>query len=127
MHYIPLAYDEHEVSHSRIRSVKTRVFVFAQFSSYLNCRSPKYLFKKSEFFIDETRVGDRSDKPTDLEDVRFSHLASNLQTAYVEFNTVQDAEQWMNLTQVQTKRLDYSIILVSIDWRECRLHYHGRQ
>jgi len=59
----------------------------------------------------------------------FVFLATNLQTAYVEFNSIQDAEQWMNLTQVQTKKPKYSIILVSIYWWECRrlFDYNRRQ
>ncbi|CAF3303034.1 unnamed protein product [Rotaria socialis] len=37
-----------------------------------------------------------------LEEIRIIHRrdpATNLQTAYIEFNTVQEAEQWMTLTQ----------------------------
>lgn len=58
----------------------------------------------------------------------FVRLATNLQTAYIEFNTVQEAEQWMNLTQVQTKLSKTSIILVSIDWWDLSsLIYNRRQ
>jgi hypothetical protein len=59
--------------------------------------------------VQETRIIHRRDP------------ATNLQTAYIEFNTVQEAEQWMTLTQVQTKKPKYSITLVSIYWWECRL------
>jgi hypothetical protein len=44
-----------------------------------------------------------------------SFLATNLQTAYIEFNTVQEAEEWMTLTQVQTKNLNIpSFLFLSI-------------
>ena len=58
-------------------------------------------------------------------DTNFSYRfisVNNLQTAYIEFNTVEEAQQWMTLTQVQTKDLNSSIILVLyIYWWECSL------
>ncbi len=87
----------------------------------------KYQFRKLELFIVEIPVNKLIIISIIELSFLFSSLASNLQTAYIEFNTVQEAEQWMTLTQVQTKKPKYSIILVSIYWWECRLCFNGRQ
>jgi hypothetical protein len=82
----------------------------------------KYQFKKLASFIVEIPVnGEKKEISFLIINDFSSSLATNLQTAYIEFNTVQEAEQWMTLTQVQTKKPKYSITLVSIYWWECRL------
>lgn len=66
-----------------------------------------------------------------VQEIRMSHrrnTVTNLQTAYIEFNTVEEAQQWMTLTQVQTKDLNSSIILVLyLLVGMFSLHSHGWQ
>lgn len=137
MQNIPLTFDEHEVikffpilylclsSPVEIDCFLHKYMVqfthldLNYFSFYPNCQLLKCPFKKFASFIVEITVNENNFLFSFI-NLHF-FLATNLQTAYIEFNTVQEAEQWMNLTQVQTKKPKYCIILVSIYWWECRL------
>lgn len=49
-----------------------------------------------------------------VQEIRMIHRrdpSTNLQTAYVEFNSIQDAEQWMNLTQGTFLLNDHAVTL----------------
>ena len=103
MHSIPLTIDEHEVT---LRCLH-RILILSSLScSYsLNCPSLKCRCKRFESSIVEMPVTSRRLPHQPCLSSLLSPLVTHLQTAFVEFNTVQEAEDWMNLTQVQTKHL----------------------